>query len=158
MPPAWLGGGDWMELSTSGRGAEDAFAAGGTELTHHGRALLATRVVGVGLGVFLVFFFLALSLVVCLVGSRTKYRWAIYMASTAMFGIIALVLIASPKGEKPVKPPEGYDLTIIPVVIITAVVCIGVLLGAVGMLVFHVLPTVYARPLSYHLDIMEHRN
>ena len=49
---------------------------------------------------------------------------------------------------------QGYDQTIIPLVLIMAVLCIGILVGGVGMLVLYVLPPVYAKPLSYHVDIL----
>ncbi|EFJ49693.1 hypothetical protein VOLCADRAFT_89670 [Volvox carteri f. nagariensis] len=119
---------------------------------------MAQRVAGVGVGVFLLFFFLALSVLICLLGSRSKLRWIVFTASAAMFGIVALVLLASPKGPKRTKPPEGYDQTIVPLVVVMVILAIGVLMSAVGMLIFALLPTVYARPLSHHLDVLKHRS
>lgn len=142
----------------------------------------------------------------------------IFFLSTACMGIVALVLLASPKGEPPPPPPfvsaacaqttcmpkavhaawvdgcvfhavisgfrmaacscsasirclawpgpwlillppasrtrlQGYDNTIIPLVVIMTVVCLGICVGGCGVLRYFVLPPVYARPLSYHLDI-----
>ncbi|KAG2427007.1 hypothetical protein HYH02_014653 [Chlamydomonas schloesseri] len=143
----------WHVLTADG--TTEPFAVS-THLGHR-RELLGSMVAGVGVGVFLIFFFLALSIAICLIGSRTKFRWAIYMASAAMFGIVALVLIASPKGTQPPKPPYGYNQTIIPMAIIMSLLCLGILVGGVFMLVAHVLPPLYARPLSYHLDVLEER-
>ncbi|GFR51306.1 hypothetical protein Agub_g13670 [Astrephomene gubernaculifera] len=151
---SWLALDAW-QWTTTGPG-NDVFAAG--PHLSHGRELLASRAAGVGVGVFLIFFFLALSVVICIFGSWSKYRWAIYTASTALFGIVALILLASPKGSKPARPAEGYDRTIVPLVVIMALTVVGVLAGAVGLLVFHVLPPLYARPLSYHLDVMQQRD
>ncbi|GLI61417.1 hypothetical protein VaNZ11_003773 [Volvox africanus] len=146
---------DWLAIGIESSG-QQVFGVG-AQLSH-GRTLMAQRVAGVGVGVFLLFFFLALSIFLCLLGSRTKIRWIIYAASTLMFGIVAVILLASPKGQKSTKPPEGYDLTIVPLIIIMAILVLGVLLGAVGMLIFAVLPATYARPLSYHMDVLEQRS
>lgn len=54
--------------------------------------------------------------------------------------------------------PQGYDRTIVGMVVIMAALCLGVLGAVVGLLVFHVLPPNYNRPLSYHLDIMQRRD
>ncbi|GLC45559.1 hypothetical protein PLESTB_001206200 [Pleodorina starrii] len=145
--------GDWLPFGVQ---ETDVFGVGAA--SSHGRALLAQRVAGVGVGVFLLFFFLAISALMCLLGSRTKMRWIIYAASSLMFGIVAVVLLASPKGPKRTKPPEGYDQTVVPLVIIMALVVLGVVLGGVGLLLFAVFPTTYARPLSHHLDVMEQRS
>ncbi|GIL74008.1 hypothetical protein Vretimale_5060 [Volvox reticuliferus] len=147
--------GSWLAIGFDS--SEQQVFGVGPQLSH-GRTLMAQRVAGVGVGIFLLFFFLALSLLLCLLGSRTKIRWIIYAASTLMFGIVAIVLLASPKGQKSTKPPEGYDQTVVPLIIIMAVLVVGVLLGAVGMLIFAVLPTTYARPLSYHMDVLAQRS
>lgn len=66
---------------------------------------------------------------------------------------------ALPCASPPCPPPpaQGYNQTIIPMSIIMAFLCLGVLLGGLFLLVGHVLPPLYARPLSYHLDILEER-
>ncbi|KAG2483481.1 hypothetical protein HYH03_017663 [Edaphochlamys debaryana] len=150
----WLGFGQGEQWHMAGSAA-DAFSA---DLTHHGRQLLSDRVAGVGTAVFVFFFFLALCLTICLIGAFTKQRWVVYVISTAVFGIVCLVLFASPKGPKKPKPETGYDQTIVALVFIMVILCLGIVAAAVFMLILHVLPTVYARPLSYHLDIIQMRN
>lgn len=48
---------------------------------------------------------------------------------------------------------QGYDQTVVPLVIIAIVLGLGFLAGLVGMLVFHVVPPLYARPLNYQVDV-----
>ncbi len=55
------------------------------------------------------------------------------------------------------NPTQGYNNTIIPMAIIMSFLCLGILLGGLFLLVVHVLPPLYARPLSYHLDVLEER-
>ncbi len=64
----------------------------------------------------------------------------------------------NPRPHYALPCPQGYDRTIVGMVVIMAALCLGVLGAAVGLLVFHVLPPTYNRPLSYHLDIMQRRD
>ncbi|KAI8471481.1 MAG: hypothetical protein J3K34DRAFT_506752 [Monoraphidium minutum] len=121
------------------------------------RLLETPRVMGVGAGVFLLGFFLVMSIVVCLVGSRTRKPGLVYAVSVVLYGVVAAVLLGSPKGHKPPPAPEGYDRTLIPLVLTGALVCAGAAAGAAGLLVFHVRQPVYARPLSYHRDVLRQR-
>jgi hypothetical protein len=52
---------------------------------------------------------------------------------------------------------QGYDQTIIPLVVVIVLVSVGALGSLVGLLVFHVRAAVYARPLSYHLDVLNQK-
>ena len=49
---------------------------------------------------------------------------------------------------------QGYDQTFVPLSVMMALVCLGVLISLVGLLTFHVRAAVYARPLNYHTDIL----
>ncbi len=49
-------------------------------------------------------------------------------------------------------------MTIVPLIVIMVALVVGILLGGVGMLLFAVLPTLYTRPLSYHLDVLEQKS
>lgn len=52
---------------------------------------------------------------------------------------------------------QGYDQTIIPLVVVIVLVSVGALASLLGMLVFHVRAAVYARPLSYHMDVLNQK-
>lgn len=49
--------------------------------------------------------------------------------------------------------PQGYDKTIVALVVIAIALGLGFLAGLVGLLVFHVLPPLYARPLNFQVDV-----
>lgn len=48
---------------------------------------------------------------------------------------------------------QGYDQTIIPMVIIMILIGLGIIIGGVGLIIFQAGTQFYARPLSYHLDV-----
>lgn len=74
-----------------------------------------------------------------------------------MFATVAVVLLASPKGEPPPPSPVGYDATAAPLGAVLALCCLGVLGGCAGMLTLHVRVPLYARPLSFHVDVLNQR-
>jgi hypothetical protein len=49
---------------------------------------------------------------------------------------------------------QGYDTTIIPLVIMIILMSVAALAGLVGLLVFHVRAAFYARPLNFHADVL----
>ncbi|MEW5297505.1 MAG: hypothetical protein WDW36_000711 [Sanguina aurantia] len=116
-----------------------------------------TAAEGVGIGVFMIFFFLALSLLFCALGSRTNSPWITYFLSTSMWLIVVIVVLASPKAAQPVKPATGYDKTIFPLVFIMVLLILGIVGGALGMVAMHCGERRYARPLSYHLDVLREK-
>jgi len=120
----------------------------------HGRHLLAShRVAGVGVGIFVFFLFLAFCVVLCIVGSRTRFPWVIFSVSTAILVIVVLALFASPRGEAPEPPETGYDETIGGLITVMVLLCVGILLAGIGMVGLVATEQHFARPLSYHLDI-----
>jgi hypothetical protein len=54
----------------------------------------------------------------------------------------------------PVSPVQGYDSSIIPLVIVIILMSVAALAALVGMLAFHARAAFYARPLNYHADVM----
>ncbi|WIA16443.1 hypothetical protein OEZ85_013129 [Tetradesmus obliquus] len=127
-------------------------------LRSSGRQLLQSpRVLGVGAGVFLLAFFLVVCVVLGLLGSHTTKPGLAYAGSAAIYAIVALVLLASPKGYPPPPSPVGYDQTIIPLVVVIMLVSVGALASLLALLVFHVRAAVYARPLSYHADVLNQK-
>ncbi|KAF6261383.1 hypothetical protein COO60DRAFT_1459144 [Scenedesmus sp. NREL 46B-D3] len=120
--------------------------------SYTGRHLLQSpRVLGVGAGVFLLAFFLVVCVVLGLLGSRTTKPGLAYAASAAIYAIVALVLLASPKGYAPPPSPVGYDQTIIPLVVVMVLVSVGALGSLAGLLVFHQQPCAGQRLTAYTL-------
>jgi hypothetical protein len=75
-----------------------------------------------------------------------------------MFAIVAGVLLGSPKGAPlPSAPPGGYDRGLVPLAATGALLAAGACCSAVGVFVFFVHEPVYARPLSYHADVLGQR-
>jgi len=133
----------------------DSWVSSEAGLRLEGRQLLSSNMVaGVGVGVFVILFFMAFCIILCLLGSRTKNPWLWCTMSAIIFGIIFAVLAASPKGAAPIKPATGYDQTIVPMSIIMSFLTFGIVLGALGMCCFQGSSQVYARPLSYHEDVL----
>lgn len=49
---------------------------------------------------------------------------------------------------------QGYDTTIIPLVIMIILMSVAALAALVGLLVFHARAAFYARPLNFHADVL----
>lgn len=49
---------------------------------------------------------------------------------------------------------QGYDTTIIPLVVMIILMSVAALASLAGLLVFHVRAPFYARPLNYHADVL----
>lgn len=49
---------------------------------------------------------------------------------------------------------QGYDTTIIPLVIMIILMSVAAVAALVGLLVFHVRAAFYARPLNFHADVL----
>ncbi|KAF5838695.1 hypothetical protein DUNSADRAFT_2391 [Dunaliella salina] len=123
----------------------------------HGRHLLSSyRVAGVGVGIFVFFLFLAFCVLLCVVGSRTRFPWVIFSVSTAILVIVVLALFASPRGEAPEPPETGYDQTIGGLITVMVLLCVGILLAGLGMVGLVATEQHFAWPLSYHMDIDQH--
>jgi hypothetical protein len=57
----------------------------------------------------------------------------------------------------PAGPQAGYNHTIIPTMVMTILMGIGVLASAAGMFIYHVTSTTYTRPINYHTDVLLQR-
>ena len=81
-----------------------------------------------------------------------------YGVSMVVFGIVALVLLGSPReSEGDLDPDRERDKTFIPRMLLLIALCAGVL-AALGMLfVKHVVRKNYARPLSFRKDVMQQK-
>eukprot|EP00879_Flechtneria_rotunda_P016509 GHRR01017277.1.p1 GENE.GHRR01017277.1~~GHRR01017277.1.p1 ORF type:complete len:138 (+),score=31.59 GHRR01017277.1:517-930(+) len=112
------------------------------------------RVLGVGVGVFLLGFFGIVCVMLALLGSRTTKPGLAYTASVGVYVIILVVLLASPKGLPPPHSPVGYDQTAIPLAVTMVLVSLGVVASLAGLVLFHLSAAVYARPLNYHTDVL----
>ena len=103
-----------------------------------------------------------------------------YIAGAGVIGIVAAVVFGSPRGrQQPKKPPEvsdhfhcaaagllqlvahkqhgttqGYDSTMVPMVVVMVLMVLGALSGLGGLLQFHVSTPVYAKKVSYHADVL----
>lgn len=54
----------------------------------------------------------------------------------------------------PRSPVQGYDTSIIPLVVVIILMSAAALAALVGMLAFHARSAFYARPLNQHADVM----
>lgn len=63
----------------------------------------------------------------------------------------------APLTPAPPPPPQGYDRTFVPLALTGALLCAGVGASAAGVFAFVVRAPVYARPLSYHADVLRQR-
>lgn len=59
--------------------------------------------------------------------------------------------------EPAATPLQGYDRTIVPMVLTGIFIAAGAALSAGGFLLFHVRAAVYARPISYAVDVLGRR-
>ncbi|KAK9830027.1 hypothetical protein WJX72_009284 [[Myrmecia] bisecta] len=115
------------------------------------------RVLGVGVGLFVILFFLVVCLVICAVGSKTTKPAIAYAGSTGLFVFVVVVLFASPRGPDK-RPNNGdYDQTIIPMIIILLLMIIGAVAAGLGMIVHHLKTPVYAKRLNYYTDVLRQR-
>lgn len=53
-------------------------------------------------------------------------------------------------------PQQGHDTTVIPLIVMCTLVCLGVLASAGGVISYSLQIPVYARPLSFHTDVLRH--
>lgn len=118
------------------------------------RALL-NKVGNVGAGVFVLLLFLGFCLFLCLIGLRCKRPSYMYVLSFLIYLIVFTVVVFSPRGTPPQRPPEGWDLTIIPMVIICVSMGIAAVLAFLGLWCCHWGHRYYARPISYHVDVVQ---
>jgi len=110
-------------------------------------------VLGVGAGVFVFFFFLALFLLIGILIYRSRYAKRIIFYLAVSYGIICLVLFATPKGKASPRPDTGYDKTIVGMAVITCLLGLGFLYSLNAMFSHFIYPSRYARPLIYHIDV-----
>lgn len=52
---------------------------------------------------------------------------------------------------------QGYDRTLVPLVLMGSLLCAGVGAAAAGVFAFWVRQPLYARPLCYHADVLRQR-
>ncbi len=67
---------------------------------------------------------------------------------------VALALRLSPALPPLLPVLQGYDTTIIPLVVLIILMSVAALASLLGLLVFHARAALYARPLSYHADVL----
>lgn len=71
-----------------------------------------------------------------------------------IFATVAAVLLGSPKGYKPPPAPAGYDRTLVPLVLVGALMAAGAGASAAGLFAFVARVPVYHRPLDYATDVL----
>mmetsp|Transcript_19556 Transcript_19556/g.37419 ORF Transcript_19556/g.37419 Transcript_19556/m.37419 type:complete len:122 (+) Transcript_19556:115-480(+) len=116
-------------------------------------------VLGVGEGVFVLGFFLALCLVICFLGTKTRYGSYIFLGSAVAFLLIFVILVASPRSSGDEEVNDSTEInaknsTVIERGVMMFIMAIGVVLAVVGLLIHHVEPPKYARPIDYRMDIL----
>jgi len=113
------------------------------------------KVLGVGSGVFVLAFLLVLCLVTCFFGSKTRFGSYTFLGSTGTFLLVLLILLVAPReGEDEDSFTDEKDHTVIERGVMLVTMIIGIVLAIVGLLLFHVEPPKYARPIDYRLDVL----
>ncbi|CAM9243070.1 unnamed protein product [Scytosiphon promiscuus] len=109
-----------------------------------------TRVMGLGVGVFLIFFFSMVAVVVCLIGATTPRPGTFACAGTGLLGFVILILLVAEQDSRYVEDKsdqiQEYDQTFYPRLVAVLVLALAALLGAGGLCVMHVAKPVYATP------------
>eukprot|EP00899_Mesostigma_viride_P023110 jgi/Mesvir1/3984/Mv15040-RA.1 len=133
-----------------------------------GRALLqeavseeGKRVFGLGVGLVVLIIFGILCILICLLGSATRSPGGVFILSLILFVIFCAILFSLPRGDDDSRKdtsgiPEGRDKTRFWHIFLFILLAIGVILALLGMLVNHIKPTRYARPLSQRVDVMRY--
>ncbi|CAM9800571.1 unnamed protein product [Choristocarpus tenellus] len=113
-----------------------------------------TRVMGLGIGVFLIFFFSIISILICLVGATTPRPGVFSCGGTAVIGVVLLVLLTAERESRYVEDKsdqlQEYDQSHYPRVIIFAIMVLAVIAGLAGICVAHIGIRIHASPLLHN--------
>ncbi|CAN0262524.1 unnamed protein product [Ectocarpus sp. 6 AP-2014] len=121
--------------------------AGGIDgLTEKGE----TRVMGLGVGVFLIFFFSMVAAVVCLVGATTPRPGTFACGGAGLLGFVMFILLVAEQDSRYVEDKsdqiQDYDQTFYPRLITVLFMALAGLLGLGGLCVMHIGKPVHATP------------
>ncbi|CAM9771072.1 unnamed protein product [Laminaria digitata] len=109
-----------------------------------------TRVMGLGVGVFLIFFFSLLAAVVCLVGATTPRPGAFACGGAGLLGFVVLLLLVAEQDSRYVQDKsdqlQEYDQAFYPRLVIVLILLLAALVGLGGVCVAHIGKPVYATP------------
>lgn len=118
-----------------------------------------STVLGVGIGVFVLLVLLAASVTTCFLGSGSRYSSQISIGTTAVFFLVAIVLLVSPRGETSKGDVEseisGYDETVTHRALMLSSLLMASLAAGIGFLTTHMLAPAHAKPLDYKADVLD---
>ncbi|CAN0000090.1 unnamed protein product [Discosporangium mesarthrocarpum] len=110
-----------------------------------------TRVMGLGVGVFLIFFFSLVSVLICLIGATTPRPGAFICGGISLVSLVTLVLLTAQRESRFVEDKsdqlQEYDETFYPRVIILTIIALAALVGLGGLCVSHIAVPIHATPL-----------
>ncbi|CAM9397758.1 unnamed protein product [Hapterophycus canaliculatus] len=109
-----------------------------------------TRVMGLGVGVFLIFIFSMVAVVACLVGATTPRPGTFACAGTGLLGFVILILLVAEQDSRYVEDKsdqiQDYDHTFYPRLVAVVILALAALLGLGALCVMHIGKPVYATP------------
>jgi len=115
----------------------------------------SARVVGVGAGVFVLIFFTVTLGLACLIFSRTRHNWIVYVASGCTYAVLLLILLITPRGERKTEDiVDEYDWSLLWMSIMGIIMLLGTGLSILSVLMFIVLPPIKARKLNEYQDVL----
>lgn len=121
------------------------------------RALLGTRVGGVGVGVIVILFMAIAACGLCYVGSTLR-KPAISVAATVGFFVLAAILFVAPRGtaddDSLSSELDGYDDTVSARLFMLLGLLGGVVCAFWGWLLTDAAVPRVAKPLDFHVDVL----
>ncbi|CAM9652183.1 unnamed protein product [Sphacelaria rigidula] len=110
-----------------------------------------TRVMGLGIGVFLVFFFSLVSIVVCLVGATTPRPGEFACGGAGILGFVLLILVIAERESKYVEDTSNqiheYDQTFYPRLALIFIMIVAALVGLASVCITHIGKPLRATPI-----------
>ena len=91
-------------------------------------------------------------------GAGSRYSNQISAGATFAFLAVTIILLVSPRGESYKSDIEeeisGYDQTVTQRALMMVSMVLAVLTAAGGMVAFHLIPPIHAKPIDYQADIV----
>ncbi|CAM9889680.1 unnamed protein product [Pylaiella littoralis] len=109
-----------------------------------------TRVMGLGVGVFLIFFFSMVAAVICVVGATTPRPGTFACGGMCLVGFVVILLLIAEQDSRYVEDKsdqiQEYDQTFYPRLVAVLVLALAVLVGLGALCVVHIGKPLHATP------------